>query len=257
MSVSTLSVPTLSVRDRAILGVGAAVSLLAWLAMRPWDFQGWMIGAPLGRDYVNFWLAPRLVLAGQGAMLTDLPAYAETVMGLFGLRRDPMLLFSYPPHTLFLLAPFSALPFIPAVLVWTAVNLACLALATRLVIRRTLGGAMLWAVCLSPSAVAMMMYGHFGGILALAATLVLFEAERRPVVAGIGLAVLSVKPQFACALGVMLLGAGYWRCLLAGAAVTFVLVALSAATFGVAVWQGSSPSRCRSKAPSSPPSTRR
>ena len=230
--------PILSARDRAILGAGAVVSLLAWLAMRPWDFQGWMIGAPLGRDYVNFWLAPRLVLAGQGAMLTDLPAYAETVMGLFGLRRDPMLLFSYPPHTLFLLMPVATLPFIPAVLVWTGTNLACLALAMRVVLRHAPGRAMLAAICLSPPAVAMMMYGHFGGILALAATVVLFEAGRRPVLAGLGLAVLSVKPQFACALGLMLLGAGYWRCLLVGVLATLALVALSAALFGVALWQG-------------------
>lgn len=229
--------PTVQRRDLAILAGGGAVSALSWLAMVPWNIHGWMIGAPLGRDFVNFWIAPRLVMAGQGAMLIDLPAYAETIKATFGMTREPSLFFVYPPHAMLLFAPFAALPFLPAVLLWTAVNLACLALATRLLLRGRPDAGPILAVCLSPPAVAMMMYGHFGGLLALATTVAILEAGRRPWLAGLCLAFLSSKPQFACAIGLMLLCAGYWRCLVAGAFASFVLIGLSAGLFGIEVWQ--------------------
>lgn len=231
-----MPISPLSRRDCALLAAGIGLSLIAWLATYPWDIHRWMIGAPLGRDFVNFWIAPRLVLAGQGAVLVDLPAYATAIKTTFGMARDPLLLFVYPPHTLLFLAPFAALPFVPAVLIWTAVNLAGLVLATRLILRRAPGLGLSSIVCLSPPAIAMMMYGHFGGVLALATTFVLFEAGRRPIASGFCLAFLSVKPQFACALGLMLLGAGFWRCLVAGALATVLLVALSVCVFGIDVW---------------------
>ena len=229
--------PTLQRREIAILVGGAFISALSWLAMQPWNVHNWMIGAPLGRDFVNFWMGPRLVLSGQEAVLGDLPAYAAAIKSTFGLARDPGLLFVYPPHAMLVFAPFALMPFVPGVFLWTALNLAALALTTRILLRGAslLGPAL--AVCLSPPAVAMMMYGHFDGFLALATTVALTEAGRRPVLSGLCLAFLSTKPQFACAIGLMLLFNGYWRCLVAGAVATLAMVALSAAFFGVEVWR--------------------
>ncbi|MCJ2015312.1 glycosyltransferase family 87 protein [Methylobacterium sp. J-076] len=232
-----MPMPTFQRRELAILACGGAVSALSWLAMIPWNFHGWMIGAPLGRDFVNFWMAPRLVMAGLGAVLVDLPAYGEAIKATFGITRDPGLLFVYPPHALLLFAPFAALPFLPAVLLWTAANLAGLALATRLLLRGAPAAWPILVICLSPPAVAMMMYGHFGGLLALATTVALVEAGRRPVLAGLCVALLSMKPQFACAIGLMLVLAGHWRCLAVGAAATLALAALSVGLFGIEVWQ--------------------
>lgn len=232
-----MSTPILQRREIAILVGGAFISALSWLAMIPWNIHGWMIGAPLGRDFVNFWMAPRLVLSGQGALLVDQPAYSAAIRAAFGMTRDPLLIFVYPPHSLLLFAPFASLPFLPAVLLWTVVNLVGLALATRLLLRGAPAFLPILVVCLSPPAVAMMMYGHFGGLLALATTFALIEAGRRPILAGLCLALLSMKPQFAFAIGLMLLLAGRWRCLVAGAATTAALVACSAGVFGIEVWQ--------------------
>ena len=120
----------------------------------------------------------------------------------------------------------------PAVLIWTGLNLAALAWATRLT-DRAADGTRLVLVCLSPPAVAMMMYGHFGGLLALGTTAMLRESDRRPWLAGLCFACLTVKPQFAAALGVILLCAGRWRCLIASGVATAVLVGISVAAFGL------------------------
>ncbi|MCJ2125673.1 glycosyltransferase family 87 protein [Methylobacterium sp. J-077] len=219
-----------------IIATGFLISLATWLSLRPRDFHAWMIGAPLGHDYVNFWLAPRLVMAGQAGTLIDLPAYGEAVKAAFGLIHDPHLLFVYPPHALLFLLPLACLPFLPAVLAWTALNLGALAWATRRSCRAADRTLVLLA-CLSPPAVAMMLYGHFGGLLALGATVVLQESDRRPWLAGLCFAGLTVKPQFAAALGLILLCGGFWRCLFAAGIATAALVGVSVAAFGVVLWE--------------------
>lgn len=229
--------PFLSTRQRLIVALGALISLLAWLSIRPWDFKAWMIGAPFGRDFVNFWLAPRLFLAGQGAVVADIAAYRDAVMATFGITDDPKLLFVYPPHTLLFLAPFAPLPFLPGVLVWTALNLAALAATTRLWLGAAARPGLIFVICTAPPAGAMVLYGHFGGLIALASTLAVLESRRRPWIAGLCLACLSVKPQFALALGLILLGAGRWRWIPAAALGTAALVALSAALFGLDSWE--------------------
>ncbi|MCJ2138238.1 DUF2029 domain-containing protein [Methylobacterium sp. J-026] len=227
---------TLGRRQIPIIATGFVIALGTWLSLRPWDLHAWMIGAPLGHDYVNFWLASRLVMAGQAGTLIDLPAYGDAVKAAFGLSYDPHLLFVYPPHVLLFLVPLVGLPFLPAVFVWTAVNVAALAWATRRS-AEAVDGTLVLVACLSPPAITMMLYGHFGGLLALGATVVLQESGRRPWLAGLCFACLTVKPQFAAALGLILLCGGFWRCLVAAGIATAALVGVSVAVFGVAVWE--------------------
>ncbi len=216
---------------------GLACFLFVYFRCRPWDLrEGVMIGAPLGRDFVNFWLGGRLALDGSLSTLTDLPAYNDLVSRTFDHDPRDTFIFSYPPHLLLPLAALACLPYRLALLGWTAANLAALAAATRLV-ERTDTKLML-STCLSPAALAMVMYGHFGGLLALALATILRQAERRPTVAGLCLAGLTFKPQLALVVGLVLLGAGRWRCLAAGAGATLVLLGASVAAFGLDPWRG-------------------
>ncbi len=222
-------------RQVLTIALGLILSTAAWLLLKPWDLHHWMIDAPLGRDFVNFWLAPRLVRAGQAAVLVDFKAYGAAIAATFGLDHDPKLLFVYPPHALLFFTPLSYLPFLPAVLAWTAINLVAMACTVRLCCA-TASFPVIVVACLSPPAMAMMMYGHFGGLLALGATLTIVAGDKRPWLAGLCLACLTVKPQFAAALGLILLLSGYWRCLVVAALGTTVLVALSVAFFGWEIW---------------------
>jgi alpha-1,2-mannosyltransferase len=60
--------------------------------------------------------------------------------------------------------------------------------------------------------------------------------ERRPMLAGVVLGLLTVKPQFCLLVPVALLGLGQWRSLLAAACSAFVLAAVSAIIFGLDIW---------------------
>jgi len=194
-----------------------ATGLLAfgvlYIALRPWNLRdSYMIGAPFGRDFINFWFGGHVVWTGNLNLLFDPQGYDSAISAMFGHHSDDAFVFSYPPHALLFLAPFGLLPYIPALLLWTACNLACLVIATRLFSRQS---TLALAACLSPAALVMVLYGQFGGMIALAVTLALVHGKNRPWLGGLCLAFLSVKPQFALVLGLFLIAKDAWRTLLA------------------------------------------
>jgi hypothetical protein len=235
--MTTAATSAISGRDRAALvGGGAAIFLLVYIAdIRPWDLHdAMMIGAPVGRDFVNFWVGGRLAIEGRLDLLVDFDRYNDLIFQLFH-HNARGLVFSYPPHILLLLVPFGALPFLPAVLLYSAGNLALIAAATRLLARDR---ALAWAACLAPAALVMVAVGHFGGLLAFLAIFILTRGARRPILAGCCLALISIKPQFAAGLALFLLLVGQWRVVLAAAPATAGLIGLSVLAFGVKPWIG-------------------
>src|SRR5438132_3324263 len=116
----------------AAVGVGIMIAV-AVIACRPWDLaNGFMIGGPIGRDFANLWLGGQLALSGKLDLLIDLPAYEALFSQTFAHNPADTFVYSYPPHSLLFIAPFAALPFAPAVYVWTAINLVCLDRSVRL-----------------------------------------------------------------------------------------------------------------------------
>jgi alpha-1,2-mannosyltransferase len=222
------------------LGLGLMAAVVV-VVCRPWDLvDGFMIGAPIGRDFANMWLGGRLALDGQLNLLIELPAYKELFSRVFAHNPEDTFVFSYPPHSLLLLAPFAALPFTVAVLLWTAVNLACIAWAARLLAYQTTvqesGPPLALLACLSPAALTMAAFGHFGGMLGLLAVYFFIRADSRPILAGACLALTSIKPQFAVMFGILLIITGRWRVVLWSMPATLILVALSVLALGIQPW---------------------
>lgn len=231
---TTLAIP---VRDRRILvGGGVAVTLFILVVVcRPWDLHdALMIGAPIGRDFANFWIGGVLAIKGKLDLLIDFDGYNELIFQTF--HHNPRgLVFSYPPHILLFLVPFGALPHPLSVLLWSAGNLWLIARAVRLLSDER---GLPWVAVLSPAALIMVAMGHFGGALAFASIFILTRASARPVLAGCCLALLTVKPQFAASMGLFLLLVGQWRVLVSGAVATVGLVGLSVLAFGIQPWIG-------------------
>ena len=229
--------PGLSRRDCRLLVSGGAVVCLFMLVLicRPWDLENaFMIGAPIGRDFSNFWLTARLAIEGKLDLLVDIAGYNDLLLSrIFHHVPDDWLVFSYPPHILPFLVPFGALPFGPAVALWTLANLWLMACAVRLLSAER---GLPWAACLSPAAFMMVAFGHFGGALAYLATYLLVRGDRRPAAAGGCLALVSVKPQLAVSLALFLALVGRWRVVLWSVPATAGLVGLSVLAFGIKPW---------------------
>jgi hypothetical protein len=141
--------PAVAARDRRILvGGGVAVTLFILVVVcRPWDLHdALMIGAPIGRDFANFWIGGVLALKGRLDLLVDIDGYNELIFQTF--HHNPRgLVFSYPPHILLFLVPFGALPHLVSVLSWSAGNLWLAARAVRLVSDER---GLPWVAVLSP-----------------------------------------------------------------------------------------------------------
>ena len=227
----------LTTRDRWLLGGGGvAVTLFILIVVgRAWDVHdALMVGAPIGREFANFWIGGVLAIQGKLALLIDLDGYNEVLFQAF--HYNPRgLAFSYPPHILLFLVPFGALPHPLAVALWSAGNLWLIARAVRLLSDER---GLPWLAVLSPAALMMVAMGHFGGALAFLAIFILTRAGVRPIAAGCCLALMSVKPQFAGSMGLFLLLVGHWRVLVWGAVATSGLVGLSVLAFGLAPWIG-------------------
>ena len=222
--------------DGLLIYGGFAFSLAVVIAIcRPWDLTDhFMVGAPFGRDFVNYWMGGRLALDGQLDLLTDLRTYNALIVERFGHSADDFFVFSYPPSLLPFLVPFGALPYLPALIAWTTINLGLLIWSARLIgaDRRALV-----ATALAPATLTMVVYGQFSGAIAALAIAATTRGARRPALAGLCLALMTVKPQLAAAVGLLMLLIGQWRAIAWSVAGALGLSGLSVLLLGLTPWR--------------------
>ena len=189
-------------------------------------------GYQYGRDFINYWTAPRLAFHGHVMQLFDLDAYARLMDQAFG-HHVPLHNWSYPPFLLPLLAPFAALPYPVAFAAWLLVLGALYLLASLKLFapsKRRVASALL---LLSPAAVLNAVGGQNGFITGALLLGGLYLLPRRPIVAGILFGLLTIKPQLGVSLAAALLALCAWRTI-AAATTTLVIPVL---LFGWGPWR--------------------
>lgn len=218
----------------ALVLAGLLLTLATYSCYRPFDPEtGYFLGAPFGRDFVNFWLGGQLTLDGRVSLLSDVETYQSLVRETFSRTRDDGFLFSYPPSILPLLAPFGALPYGVALAFWTALNLGCFLLACRTMV---LSRAETLVAVLSPAFLMTVIYGHFGGVASLSVASILGPRRAGPWMTAMALGLLSVKPQLFVVLVVLAVGLGQWKAAWRSVLVASGLVLASVALWGVEPW---------------------
>jgi hypothetical protein len=189
----------------------------------------------LGTDFVNYWSGGRLALLDRVDDLYDMQRYYGLLHEWFLPTLRPMH-FSYPPHALLGLSLIGAFPYFVGLCLWSLAGLAgFIAVAFGRMPKR--GDAMLlWAILLAPVVWTNIMYGQIGLLLATLFVGALRALPVRPILAGVLIGVMTIKPQLGLLLAPMLLLLQAWRALAAAIVSTLVLVALSVAAFGVEPW---------------------
>lgn len=176
---------------------------------------------PTDRDFIAYWAAAKLALAGTPAAAYDNAALhtlqAETVRFT---RQAAEMPFAYPPAFLLLVLPFAALPFGAAMAAWVAATFAPFFIA----VRRLVPKAGLLAIGFPPVLVnaAIGQNGFVTAALFLGGLGLIGSA---PFVAGVLLGALVLKPQLALLLPVALLAGRHWLGL-AGAALSSTAIML-------------------------------
>jgi hypothetical protein len=183
---------------------------------------------PTSRDFVSFWGAAQLALAGHSAAAYDRAALhaVQTTVATFTRGEMP---FPYPPAYLLLVIPFGLLPFAPAMVAWSLGTLAFyLSAAKRLFPRSG------WLAAAFPAVFANASIGQNAFVTTgiFMAGLALLESS--PFAAGAVLGCLVIKPQLGLLLPVALIAARQWRAI-AGAAISSTgIMLLGLLLFGMA-----------------------
>ena len=192
------------------------------------------IEPPTSTDFVSFYAAGKLAVAGSPALAYDQAAHAvaEVAATTPGIQYQ---FFFYPPVYLLWCAPLALLPYIVSFVVFQAVTLAMWLLVMRRILR-----VQGWAWCVPVLAYPAVFWtlglgqnSFFTAALLGGMTLLLDE---RPVVSGVLLGMLCYKPHLAMLAPIALAAGGRWQTLGAAAATAAALVGLSVALFGLDAW---------------------
>lgn len=216
--------------DRERVRVAAVFMLIAYVPMMAKVFA--QATGHVGSDFLAFWGAGRLVVAGVPWQVFDLHSeqVAQAASGT-----GQMFAYVNPPPYLFLTAPLGLLPYWVAWLVWSLGGWAVWFVACR----RVLPGEPL-AVLAYPGAYLAASHAQNGfvtGALLVGGVLALSRGGRRTdIIAGMLFGALIIKPHLALLVPLWMIAGGRWCALGATAATVLLLCLLSLIAFGPQTW---------------------
>ncbi len=209
-----------------------AVVFIGWVGLSLPDLVD-RRGKPIGYDFMAFWSAARLALAGRPEAAFDGPTIAAIQHAAVPFLPNIWFPWHYPPIFLLVVAPLGLLPY-PAALAVFGLGTAALWAA---LVRDVLPDRRAWIVAAAaPAGLITLLDGQNALLTASLAGFALLWLERRPVAAGILVGCLAVKPHLALLFPLALLAEGRWRSIAAAAATVLALCAASLLAFGRASW---------------------
>ena len=215
----------------ALLSVGL---LMAGVALSRGGLD--LTGKPLGPDFLSFWAASRLALAGAPEQVYSMAAHAAAERAIFGGGPVDYAAFFYPPIFLLVCLPLALLPYLASLCAWL--------LATGYVYWRVCGAYLQdnrllpLAFAAFPAVLVNVGHGQNGFLSGALLGGALLALDRRPWVAGLLFGCLVFKPHLALLVPVALVARGAWRVILSAALCAAGLAAVSLAAFGTATWRG-------------------
>jgi hypothetical protein len=234
----------LDAENRIFMDQTTRIVALLWLGLFAWRLRMWFLhfhwpyltkDLPVGCvDFGVMWLSGRLAALHEAARVFDYASFTHAQAELLGAANCKVLWeFSYPPTLLFFTIPFGLVPFATGFLLWSVLLAVFFLGAVYTILRRV--NAVIGAPAIDPAVLnlfigqnAFLTAGLFGFALA--------TLERRPVLAGFFLALLTYKPQFGILIPIALIASRNWRALASATVFTLVLAVTAAITFGSNGW---------------------
>ncbi len=223
-----------------LLSLTTAVLIALPLLLQAYMPAAWPLDVAehaVGRDFVNIWAAGRLILEGKSTALFDVQGYIRELHRVFHPALAPHY-WSYPPTNFFLAVPFALPPYALALIAWTVAGLAAILWATRIGLAPDERTAVTVLMLIAPATFTNIICGQNGFLTgaALAGTFLLLASH--PLLAGVLVGLLSLKPHLAIVAMPALVALGAWRTILAAGLTAVGLVLASLLVFGQAPWTG-------------------
>jgi hypothetical protein len=195
-----------------------------------------VIGYPLGRDFINVWSGPQVAFGDKVSALFDLRGYHEAIGRLFGTPL-PFHNWGYPLFTLPAFWPLAQLPYFWALTVWTVGLFAIFAAIVLGEVEPERRRQALLLLVFTPACLINMIGGQNGFLSAVLFLGGVLNIDRRPILAGALIGLLTFKPHLGIVLPFALVALGAWRVIASAAVTALALVAASTAIFGVDAWR--------------------
>jgi alpha-1,2-mannosyltransferase len=185
-------------------------------------------------DFVSFYAAGKLALAGTPALAYDQAAHHLAQQATTGSNADYQFFF-YPPVFLMLCAGLARLPYPVAFALFELVTIVMFIMATRCVLRET-GAAWIVPLLAFPPVFWTIGLGQNAFLTAALFAGFTLLMDRRPTLSGILLGLLCYKPHFGLLAPLALVAGQRWRTVIAATTTVVGLVLLSIALFGWNTW---------------------
>jgi len=221
-----------------ILAIGMVIALLyGWVSLALGHHPGTApaTGRPGASDFLSFWTAGRMALAGHAGDAWDSAAISRLEHDTVTMPAGEMLAFFYPPTFLLLCAPFALLPYLAGFFAFVAAQAVALVWLLRRILPPSFG---LVAVLGFPGLLFNAATGQNGFISAACLAAPVIWLEQRPALAGVVLSGLVVKPHFGLCVPVALLAARRWRAFCACGAASIGWLVLAWLLLGGAAYRG-------------------
>ncbi len=187
----------------------------------------------MGGDFSLPYAASEAALSGQAERIYD-AGFLLSIERKYAGKSLEALNWHYPPPTLLSVLPLAWMDFTTARYVWIAFGILVFLWAIAKTITPNPG---LLAVALFFPLVANNMVSSQNALLVAALAFGgLCLLERRPILAGVFIGLLTIKPQLGILIPILLIAGGYWKSFAAAVVTTLVLALASLAMFGIDTW---------------------
>ncbi len=189
-------------------------------------------GKPFGADFIIFYGASKLTLAGKAALAYSSSALlAAERVAVPASRR--LFLWCYPPTFQLVIWPLALFPYLTAFAIWTGLGVS----AYLAMIRQISRDRRVWLLAVAfPGVFLCATQGQTGLIVAALMGGGLLLLDRRPLIAGALIGLLAIKPHLGVLLPILLMATGRWKAILAAAASALLLAGSATFAFGVESW---------------------
>ena len=177
-------------RAEQLCVVVALISVLMLCA-----YPNWLIdarGLVVATDFVGEWAAGQLAVEGHPAAAYDWTVHKRAEINALGHEFDGDFPWCYPPPFLFVVAALARLPYLAAFAVWMAVTWVAFGIVLRGIIGHRFGFLLAAAF---PATMFNIAVGQNGFLTAALIGGSLLLLDKRPMVAGLFLGMLTYKPH--------------------------------------------------------------
>lgn len=186
-----------------------------------------------GIDFSILYAASSLALQGQPSLVYDVEVHHQTLETVMGTELPYLLGWFYPPHYILMTLPAGLLPFKISLYFFISLTLAAYAFTIYKIAPHPT--ALLLALSF-PGVLMNLNWAQNGFLLASLMGLGLHFIDKRPMIAGLMLGILSFKPQYAILPYLVLLIGRHWKTLFWTTFFSLLLMFTSALILGTEVW---------------------